>query len=53
MENNGALNITINPFPLRYRYPESEFKNNSDNYQIAIGRLDKGDIEFSKIWLLQ
>lgn len=53
MENNGALNNTVNPFPLRYRYPESEFKNNSDNYQIAIGRLDKGDIEFSKIWLLQ
>lgn len=53
MENNGALSSTVNPFPLRYRYPESEFKNNSDNYQVAIGRLDKGDIEFSKMWLMQ
>ena len=53
LENNGALSSTVNPFPLRYRYPESEFKNNSGNYQIAIGRLDKGDIEFSKMWLVQ
>lgn len=53
MENNGVLNTTINPFPLRYRYPESEFKNNSGNYQSAIGKLDKGDNEFSKIWLVQ
>lgn len=53
MENNGALSSTVNPFPLRYRYPESEFKNNSGNYQVAIGRLDKGDIEFSKMWLMQ
>jgi hypothetical protein len=53
MEANGALNTTVNPFPLRYRYPESEFKNNSTNYQTAVGRLDKGDTEFSKMWLLQ
>ncbi|MEO5999373.1 MAG: SusD/RagB family nutrient-binding outer membrane lipoprotein [Chitinophagaceae bacterium] len=53
MENNGALNVTVNPFPLRYRYPESEFKNNAANYQAAIGKLEKGDNEFSKMWLLQ
>lgn len=53
LENNGALSSTVNLFPLRYRYPESEFKNNSGNYQIAVGRLDKGDIEFSKMWLVQ
>jgi hypothetical protein len=53
MENNGVLNVAVNPFPLRYRYPESEFKNNADNYQIALGRLDKGDTEFSKMWLMQ
>jgi len=53
LETNGALNTTVNPFPLRYRYPESEFKNNLANYQTAVGRLDKGDIEFSKMWLLQ
>lgn len=53
MEANGALNTTVNPFPLRYRYPESELKNNSANYQTAVGRLDKGDTEFSKMWLLQ
>jgi hypothetical protein len=43
----------LNPFPLRYRYPESEFKNNSANYQAAISKLDKGDNEFSKMWLVQ
>ncbi len=53
LETNGKLNTTINPFPLRYRYPESEFKNNSVNYQSAIGRLDQGDTQFSKMWLLQ
>ena len=53
MESNSQLTITVNPFPLRYRYPESEFKNNADNYQIAIGKLDKGDVEFSKMWLMQ
>jgi hypothetical protein len=53
LENNGVLNATLNPFPLRYRYPESEFKNNSANYQAAISKLDKGDNEFSKMWLVQ
>jgi hypothetical protein len=53
MENNGELKTTINPFPLRYRYPESEMKNNAQNYQIAIGRLNQGDTEFSKMWLVQ
>ncbi len=53
METNGLLSTTVNPFPLRYRYPESEFKNNSGNYQAAVAKLDKGDVEFSKIWLLQ
>jgi hypothetical protein len=53
MENNGQLTTALYPFPLRYRYPESELKNNADNYQIAIGKLDKGDVEFSKMWLMQ
>lgn len=53
MENNGVLTTALNPFPLRYRYPESEMKNNSANYQAAIGRLNQGDIEFSKMWLVQ
>ncbi len=53
LEANGALISSVNVFPLRYRYPESEFKNNSENYQVAIGRLDKGDTEFSKMWLIQ
>lgn len=53
MESNGDLVAATNPFPLRYRYPETEFKNNSANYQIAIGKLDKGDTQFSKIWLLK
>lgn len=53
MENNGELKTSVNPFPLRYRYPESEMKNNASNYQIAIGRLSQGDTEFSKMWLVQ
>ena len=53
LENQGVLNVTVNPLPLGYRYPESEFKNNAGNYQAAIGKLDKGDNEFSKMWLLQ
>lgn len=53
LENQGMLSSTVNVFPLRYRYPESEFKNNAGNYQAAIAKLDKGDVEFSKIWLMQ
>lgn len=53
MDKNGVLNPAINPFPIRYRYPETEFKNNSANYQTAVGKLDKGDTEFSKMWLMQ
>lgn len=53
MEANGELKLTVNPFPLRYRYPESEMKNNAENYQTAIGRLNQGDTEFSKMWLVQ
>ena len=53
MEKNGVLDPSVNPFPLRYRYPESEFQNNPANYQSAIGKLDKGDTEFSRMWLLK
>lgn len=53
MEANGDLQPAINPFPLRYRYPETELKNNATNYQISVGKLDKGDTQFSKMWLLQ
>lgn len=53
MEANGDLDPTLYPFPLRYRYPQTEFKNNAENYQIASGKLDKGDSEYSKMWLLQ
>jgi hypothetical protein len=40
-------------FPLRFRYPETEMANNAINYQAAVAKLDKGDTEFSKMWLLQ
>ena len=53
IEANGDLNPLVNPFPLRYRYPQTEFKNNAENYQIAIGKLDRGDTEFSKMWLIK
>jgi hypothetical protein len=53
IELNGNLSSGLYKFPLRFRYPETELNNNAENYQIAIGRLDKGDTEFSKMWLLQ
>jgi len=52
-ETNGELINGLHPFPLRFRYPETEMANNATNYQTAIGKLDKGDTEFSKIWLIQ
>jgi hypothetical protein len=53
IELNGSLKSGIYKFPLRYRYPETELNNNAQNYQQAITRLDKGDTEFSKMWLIQ
>ncbi len=53
LETRGLLSPTLNPFPLRYRYPESEMRNNAANYQAAIAKLNQGDTEFSKIWLVQ
>jgi hypothetical protein len=53
IELNGELINGLHQFPLRFRYPETEMSNNATNYQIAIDRLDKGDTEFSKMWLLQ
>ncbi len=52
-ETNGELINGLHPFPLRFRYPETEMANNATNYQTAIGKLDKGDTEFSKMWLIQ
>jgi len=53
IELNGELINGLHQFPLRFRYPETEMSNNATNYQIAIGKLDKGDTEFSKMWLIQ
>ena len=53
IDQNGDLPLGNYPFPLRYRYPETELNNNAQNYQDAVGRLDKGDTELSKMWLLQ
>jgi len=52
-EQNGALSNGLHPFPLRFRYPETEMANNAANYETAVSRLDKGDTEFSKMWLIQ
>jgi hypothetical protein len=52
-ELNGELINGLHLFPLRFRYPETEMANNADKYQAAIGKLDKGDTEYSKMWLLQ
>ena len=53
IELNGELINGLHAFPLRFRYPETEMANNSTNYHDAIGKLDKGDTEFSKMWLIQ
>jgi len=52
-ELNGELVNGLHPFPLRFRYPETELANNAANYQSVIAKLDKGDTEFSKMWLIQ
>jgi len=53
IEANGNLSSGLYKFPLRFRYPETELNNNAENYQEAVGRLDQGDTEFSKMWLIQ
>jgi len=53
MEANGELPMSAVKFPLRYRYPETEMSNNNINYKAAVAKLDKGDTESSKMWLMQ
>ena len=52
-ESNGELISGLYLFPLRFRYPQTEMTNNAANYQAAIAKLDKGDTEYSKMWLIQ
>ncbi|MEI6142748.1 MAG: SusD/RagB family nutrient-binding outer membrane lipoprotein [Mariniphaga sp.] len=52
-ELNGELINGLHAFPLRFRYPETELANNADNYNAVITKLDKGDTEYSKMWLVQ
>jgi hypothetical protein len=53
IEANGDLPKSTVKFPLRFRYPETEMSNNNINYTAAVAKLDKGDTEYSKMWLLQ
>ncbi len=53
IEKNGDLPMSTVIFPLRYRYPENEQTNNNINYTAASAKLDKGDTENSKMWLVQ
>jgi Starch-binding associating with outer membrane len=52
-ELNGELVNGLHAFPLRFRYPETELANNADNYNAAIAKLDKGDTEYSSMWLIK
>jgi hypothetical protein len=52
-ERNGELINGLHEFPLRFRYPQTEMANNTQSYNAAVAKLDKGDTEFSKIWLIQ
>jgi hypothetical protein len=52
-ESNGELISGLYLFPLRFRYPQTEMANNTNSYNAAIAKLDKGDTEYSKIWLIQ
>ncbi len=53
IELNGELINGLHPFPLRFRYPSTEMADNAANYQSAVAKLDKGDDEFSLMWLLK
>lgn len=53
IDKNAYLGTGGYQFPLRFRYPQTELNNNALNYQEAVARLDKGDTEFSKMWLIQ
>jgi len=53
IDKNAYLGTGGYQFPLRFRYPQTEMNNNAQNYQAAVAKLDKGDTEYSKMWLLQ
>ncbi len=53
IDYNGELANKLHDFPLRFRYPQTEMANNAANYQEAISRLDKGDTEYSSMWLIK
>jgi hypothetical protein len=53
IDKNAYLGTGGYQFPLRFRYPQTEMNNNAANYQAAVAKLDKGDTEYSKMWLLQ
>jgi hypothetical protein len=53
MEKNGDLPKSNVIFPLRFIYPETEKNNNNINYLAAIAKLNNGDSQSSKMWLLQ
>ena len=42
-ESNGEI-------PRRFRYPADEKDNNEENYNVAAGRLNGGDVITSRIW---
>ena len=53
IDKNAYLGTGGYVFPLRFRYPQDEMSKNAANYQAAIAKLDKGDTELSKMWLMQ
>jgi hypothetical protein len=53
IEENGDMPLGDYKLPLRFRYPETELNNNAEKYKEAIDRLDQGDTQHSKMWLLQ
>ena len=50
---NGHLGTGNYKFPLRFRYPDTEMVNNAVNYKAAVAKLDQGDTEYSKMWLIK
>ena len=53
IELNGELINGLHAFPYRFRYPALEMADNAANYQSAIAKLDKGDNEYSSMWLIK
>lgn len=50
VNKNYPTTVTNGTIPRRFTYPASESQNNPENYNTAVGNLDKGDTMISRVW---